>query len=133
MFSEIKMICKSAFDEKTAQLSVRIEELCAKDRNDEANMLKAAKNIYGIFGQLLDTAEGQCDTDEKRLALYYSYLENISTPWKKSREIAKSRDDFKKLAIEDEKLSAFYDVCGIVDAAAGSKGFTVELYKKSRR
>ncbi|MBQ3551825.1 MAG: hypothetical protein IJA35_01520 [Clostridia bacterium] len=132
MFNKIKTVCQSAFDEKMAEISERIDQLSAQDRNEEANMLKAAKNIYGIFSQLLDTAEAQRDTDEKRLALYYSYLDSISAPWKKSLEIAKERGDFKKLAIEEQKLKAFYDVCRMVDAAA-SEGFTVALYKKSRR
>lgn len=94
--------------EKYQALGTTITQLEGLGRSDEANLKKAARNIYGIFMELLKTNDGYDVFDRM--------FDQLSTAWQQARVQADAHGDFARVTIEDEKLAALADVRRYYDA-----------------
>ncbi len=86
--------------------------LCASDRTDEGNLKKAAANIYDIYQQMWTRklARTAAIGEASATAEFEALLESIPKNWIVSLEAAKAHDDFVKVAVEEAKLSALFDI-----------------------
>lgn len=101
----------TAFNEylttEAGSVRLQIDALVADDRADEARPLRAAFNIYDIFGTLANTALTKSKGDSTVFRLeFHKLAERIPSSWKKSLETAKEFGDFEKVLIEEAKLNA---------------------------
>lgn len=86
---------------KTQALTAEIQALEASDRKDEANLIKAARNIYGIYAQLLAKVDAKT---------YAEQFDKMLEAWQDARETAAAHADYTRVAIEDAKISALGDI-----------------------
>lgn len=73
-----------------------IARLAAQGRDDEANLQKAARNIYAKVAELAQTT-----ADEAALL---SALEAMCASWQAARSEAAKHSDYARTAVEDVKL-----------------------------
>lgn len=86
-------------------ITADIETLKAASREDEANMQKAARNVYGIFLQLLGSIQDE--------VLYTAQFDKLREAWQQAYESAQAHGDFAGTAMEETKLAALAKVQAI--------------------
>jgi len=108
MNMEIKSRLGEALAARIEALAVEANALSAADRADECHHKKAARNVYGIFTQLLQSAKDASD--------YEKFFETIPENWHSARALAASHGDFARVAMEDVKLNALGEIKALYDA-----------------
>lgn len=93
---------QAAFDAQMQSLTLSINTLTASGREDEANLQKAARNIYGICAQLLEKFEPG--------PAYEAQLDRLQLAWQQARDAALQHNDHARVTLEDTKLSALFTV-----------------------
>jgi hypothetical protein len=95
-------------------LKMKIEEaehkitFLAKDqRQDEANLFKARRNVFEIFRKMLAVSRKQ---GEGALEAYQKHLTVIPQSWIEARKEAAHFGDSHRQAVEDVKLSALHEI-----------------------
>lgn len=91
-----------------------IAALDAAGREDEANLRRAARNIYGIFAQLLRKPVPE--------DVFVAQFDTLSGVWTQARGTAAAHDDFHRVAVEDAKLGALEEARAAWQAAKGGDG-----------
>lgn len=95
-------------------LTARAEALKAADRLDEANLLKASRNIYGICAELLKTTNDR--------GVYLDKLMQLKEAWQQARLRADEHSDYARIALEDTKLAALDDVFARFETLSQEEG-----------
>lgn len=105
---------REALLSKEQGITRSIESLAAAGRGDEANMSKAARNIYRLCASWLDTLGDA--------AVYAAQLDEAMLHWRQAREQASLHGDHDRVGIEDAKLAALRDVRSLLDAQLIQEG-----------
>lgn len=88
--------------ENNQRIGAEIDALRDAGREDEANLLKAARNIHGQYEAL----QRQGVPSMEALAM----LDEQRRQWLQARALAHTHGDFAHVAIEDAKLAALEDI-----------------------
>ena len=89
-------------------LTQEIYRLDQSGRMDEANLKKAARNIYTQCITLLDTHGDS--------AAYAAQLDELSVTWRQAREMAETHADYDRAAVEGVKLAALSEARALWEA-----------------
>lgn len=96
--------CGEACDEESADLK-------REGRTDEANMKKAARNVYDLSAKVLTQMSTHMQWQKK--------MAEIQAVWTKARDLAAGHDDFARVAMEDNKLAALAEATARYEALRG--------------
>lgn len=102
---KFEMAFVQALEERVQQITPDIEALRMQGREDEANLKKVARNIYGLAAELIRKEAGG--------AAYEAQLEQLRNGWQMARDTAAMHGDHDRLAIEETKLAALREVWDI--------------------
>lgn len=91
--------------------SARIERLQASGRTDEANLLKAGRNIYDMALALW--------AKQPDGAAFLAALSSLGEGWQAMRAQALAHGDYERVAVEDAKLEALQQIRSAACAPAG--------------
>jgi len=91
--------------EKIAEMEHKISFLEGDQRQDEANLFKARRNVFDIFHKMLLVSRKK---GEDAVKAYRSHLTIIPQNWVESRKQAEQFGDARRLAVEDMKLSTLH-------------------------
>ncbi len=98
----------NALEEAQVRLALQAQTLEAENRQDEANLEKIRRNVYGIFTSLAnaDWAQAQraADPAVSFVQLHTQRFERFPEPWRKRLEAAQSHGDVITQTIEETKL-----------------------------
>ncbi len=93
------------------EVAARIALLTKDQRQDEANLLKAKRNVYGNLGDAL-AAFGRQGHDV--LNRYEELMQHLDAVWNEAAELAARYQDARRLAVEEVKLEALKDVMALL-------------------
>ena len=89
-------------------LEAEVQVLAAESRVDESHHKKAARNIYGIYAQLLSGVRDE--------AAYERFFETIPENWYAARALAAEHGDHERIVVEDAKLTAVREIIAMYRA-----------------
>ncbi len=98
------------------EAAARIALLVKDQRQDEANLLKAKRNVYGHLKEALAAFERQGhDVLEK----YVELMHQLEAAWTGAAELAARYQDARRLAVEEVKLEALKDAMALLQEETG--------------
>jgi len=83
-------------------------ELARENRKDEAKMAKIRANVFGIFANVIQTAESEFPENE--LSFVREQIEKIPGAWQESLSAAELHNDYVKVMNERIKLDAIIEI-----------------------
>ena len=104
---------------KMEEMDHKIAFLVEDQRQDEANLNKARKNVYEIFRKMAAASRKQGDN---AVEAYRKHLTNIPKNWEAARQQAMQHDDAHRRAVEDMKLSALNEIVKHLNDTMGEGG-----------
>jgi hypothetical protein len=104
---------------KIEETDHKISFLEKDQRQDEANLYKARRNVYDIFRKMAAVSRKQ---GEKAVETYRRHLEVIPQNWMEARKEAAQFGDSRRLAVEDMKLSALKEIVQHLNDTMGEGG-----------
>lgn len=105
--------------EKKEETEHKIAFLEKDQRQDEANLLKARRNVFEIFHKMLLVSKRQ---GENAMQAYRGHLKQIPQNWLEARRQAAQFGDAHRQAVEDMKLSALVEIARQLEDAMGEGG-----------
>lgn len=103
---------------KMAETEHKIAFLQKDQRQDEANLHKARRNVYDIFRKMLAASRPK---GEDAVQTYRNYLNSIPQNWIEARKQAVQYGDVHRQAVEDMKLSALQEITQHLDETMGER------------
>ena len=97
----------------------KIDFLVKDQRQDEANLYKARRNVYDIFRKMAAVSRKQ---GEKAVDAYRRHLAVIPQNWMEARKEALQFGDHHRLAVEDMKLTALSEIIQQLNDTMGEGG-----------
>lgn len=104
---------------KIEETEHKIAFLVQDQRQDEANLLKARRNVFDIYRKMIAASRKQ---GEKALDAYRKHLTVIPRNWMEARKEAIQFGDHHRLAVEDIKLSALAEIVQHLNDTMGEGG-----------
>ncbi len=104
---------------KITEMEHKIAFLQEDQRQDEANLYKARRNVYDVFRKMLAASRKK---GEEAVQAYRYYLTVIPQNWMEARKQAVQFGDARRLAVEDMKLSAFQEIARHLGDTMGERG-----------
>lgn len=104
-----KNLFLSMLDQRAQELTMDINALTMSGRTDEANLKKAARNIYTSMGEAVRKDPGD--------SAFLEQLETLRMTWQASRDTASSHRDWDRAAAEDAKMAALHEIQALYDGA----------------
>ncbi len=104
---------------KMAEIEHKISFLEKDQRQDEANLYKARRNVFDVFRKMLAASRKK---EDKALESYRNYLIMIPKNWMEAREQAISYGDINRQTVEDMKLSAHKEIVQHLSDTTGEGG-----------
>ncbi len=104
---------------KMAEIEHKISFLEKDQRQDEANLYKARRNVFDVFRKMLAASRKK---EEEALSCYRNYLTIIPKNWMEAREQAISYGDINRQTVEDMKLSAHKEIVQHLSDTTGEGG-----------
>ncbi len=104
---------------KMAEIEHKIAFLVKDQRQDEANLYKARRNVFDIFHKMVHVSRKQ---GENALGAYRNHLMVIPQSWMEARKQAVQFGDNHRQAVEDMKLSALEEIVQQLSATMGEGG-----------
>ena len=93
---------------KMEETRQKIAFLEKDQRQDEANLYKARRNVFDIFHKMLGASLRK--QGEGALEAYQGHLDAIPQSWIEARKQAVEHGDIHRQAVEDMKLSAVKEI-----------------------
>ena len=103
--------------QKQEETEVHIARLQKDQRQDEANLLKARRNVFGNFRSALLAHAKQGDGAIER---YREILQKIHDSWCEAKDLAAKHNDVQRTAVEEIKLAAWKETIDLLDEKAGA-------------
>ncbi len=104
---------------KMAEIEHKINFLEKDQRQDEANLYKARRNVFDIFRKMANASRKQ---GENALEAYRRHLMVIPQNWIEARKQAVQFGDDHRQAVEDMKLSALKEIVQQLSDIMGEGG-----------
>jgi hypothetical protein len=104
---------------KMEEIEHKIAYLEGDQRQDEANLYKARRNVYDIFRKMAAVSRKQ---GEKAVETYRRHLTVIPQSWMEARKQAVQFGDGRRQAVEDMKLSALKEIVQHLNDTVGEGG-----------
>lgn len=104
---------------KMAETEHKIAFLAKDQRQDEANLYKARRNVFDIFHKMVHASRKQGDN---ALEAYRGHLAVIPQSWAEARKQAVQFGDHHRQAVEDMKLSALKEIVQQLHDTMGEGG-----------
>lgn len=104
---------------KIEETEHKIDFLIKDQRQDEANLYKARRNVFDIFRKMAAVSRKQ---GEKAVDAYRRHLTVIPRNWMEARKEATQFGDHHRLAVEDMKLTALSEIIHHLNDTMGEGG-----------
>jgi hypothetical protein len=104
---------------KMEETEHKIAFLEEDQRQDEANLYKARRNVFDIFRKMAAASRKQ---GEKAVETYRGHLTVIPQNWVEARKQAVQYGDNHRQAVEDMKLSALKEIVQHLNDTMGERG-----------
>ena len=101
------------------EMEHKIAFLQKDQRQDEANLYKARRNVFDVFRKMLAVSRKK---GEDAAQAYRYYLAVIPENWMEARKQAVQFGDVHRQTVEDMKLSAFQEIAQHVNDTMGEGG-----------
>ncbi len=105
-----------ALAKKQEETELHIARLQQDLRQDEANLLKARRNVYGHFRTALQAYKRQ---GEGAVEKYRELMQKIFQSWSEAKDLAALHQDAQRLAVEETKLGAWREAMALLDDQTG--------------